>query len=471
MGFIVVAACLGVCAILLCRLFVVPHDLRHLPRVPVLPLLWSYSRGEPEDKRLRRLVLPFANEMGEEIVLVWALGRWMVHILDHKVGYDVFANIDLFPKEDPPDDLLLWRFIGRNNILLSNGEQWRRHSKVIRNAINQSIPVPQFASLSRRLFSVIGGGQSTQHFDDLAQRFALDAVGTTAFGYDFDAIAHDSPFVRNYNTIMHAIANPLYLIMPFLERVVPRHSLKKRMDILAERFGEILVEKRETPGPDMLTNMLQDVHLTDGELRDNMLLLFIAGHDTSAGGIASLMYFLAKHDELQTQARKEVVDVLGTTDCPTVENVQRMPFLMSCVREALRINTPIAYVVPRSASMPIQLGRYTIPANTSIVLNIYAVHHNERDWPAPFDFDPNRFQNISTVGAAWIPFGLGPRQCPAKAFALHEQMVLTAMMLREYKWSLPASSVHADDVQNAFSPFALCLPHRLDLVCTRIETP
>ncbi|KAI0308699.1 hypothetical protein OF83DRAFT_1073132 [Amylostereum chailletii] len=78
----------GICAGLffISRPFLfVPHDLRHLPRVPILPLLWSYLRGEAEDKRLKRLVLPFANEKNEGIVLVWALGRWMVHILDRKV--------------------------------------------------------------------------------------------------------------------------------------------------------------------------------------------------------------------------------------------------------------------------------------------------------------------------------------------------------------------------------------------------
>ena len=87
MPFGVISAFLGVCIlstiILARRLFVVPLELRHLPRVPVLPLLWSYAKGEPEDKRLRRLVLPFAGN--EEIVLVWALGRWMIHVLDYKV--------------------------------------------------------------------------------------------------------------------------------------------------------------------------------------------------------------------------------------------------------------------------------------------------------------------------------------------------------------------------------------------------
>jgi len=65
--------------------FTVPAHLRHLPCVPIFPLLRSYLSGEVEDTRLRRLILPFANEKGEGVVLVWALGRWMVHLLDEKV--------------------------------------------------------------------------------------------------------------------------------------------------------------------------------------------------------------------------------------------------------------------------------------------------------------------------------------------------------------------------------------------------
>lgn len=179
------------------------------------------------------------------------------------------------------------------------------------------------------------------------------------------------------------------------------------------------------------------------------------------------MYFLAKYPHIQERARKEVLEVLGETTDPTFENVQQMHYLMACVREGLRINTPIQYVVPRVSASAVSLGQYVIPANTSIILNIHAIHHSEVNWPEPFKFDPDRFPKGFNGGAAWVPFGLGPRQCPAKAFALNEQMVLTAMLLRQYEWALPAKSRHAVAVQNAFSPFALSLPHQLDLEFTR----
>lgn len=72
-------------ALVVFQLFTVPSHLRHLPRVPIFPLLVSYLSGEVEDVRIKRLILPYANERDEGLVLVWALGRWMIHILDHRV--------------------------------------------------------------------------------------------------------------------------------------------------------------------------------------------------------------------------------------------------------------------------------------------------------------------------------------------------------------------------------------------------
>lgn len=189
--------------------------------------------------------------------------------------------------------------------------------------------------------------------------------------------------------------------------------------------------------------------------------------DTSAGGISTLIYYLAKHSDVQDRARREVLDILGPESDPTLDDISRMRYLTACIREALRVNTPISYVVPRVSTSVVSLGRYTIPPNTSIVLNIYAIHHNDVDWPEPFKFDPDRFLTPSKGQSGSISFGMGPRQCPAQTFALDEQLVMTAMLLREYEWSIPSTSVHADEVQNAFSPFALSLPRNLDLRITR----
>lgn len=93
------------------------------------------------------------------------------------------------------------------------------------------------------------------------------------------------------------------------------------------------------------------------------------------------------------------------------------------------------------------------------------MHHNEVVYPDPHVFRPERFLDEEGTGAgaligkeSWIPFANGPRQCPARNFALYEQRALAVMLLREYEWVLPEKSVHQDGLKNAFSPFALTVP-------------
>lgn len=103
------------------------------------------------------------------------------------------------------------------------------------------------------------------------QRFTLDAVGTTALGHDFNAIEDDeSPFVKEYGNVMESISNPLYLIFPRLEKWAPRVLLAKQIDGLRAKFDVLMEEKREKPGKDMFTFMLDHPEMTNDECRDNM---------------------------------------------------------------------------------------------------------------------------------------------------------------------------------------------------------
>jgi cytochrome P450 len=108
-------------------------------------------------------------------------------------------------------------------------------------------------------------------WDEFAQRFAVDVLGSTVFGHDFETLKAQSVFVREYNSVTRGIADLIYLIAPFLEKIVPRKTLLRRIDNLTEQFLAPLKAKEEAPGDEMMSYMLQK------ELRDNMILLFISG--------------------------------------------------------------------------------------------------------------------------------------------------------------------------------------------------
>ncbi|EIW58355.1 cytochrome P450 [Trametes versicolor FP-101664 SS1] len=441
----------------------VPAHLRHLPKVPVMPLLLSYLSGEVEERRVKRIIIPFAQKAGTDVVLVFCLGEWVVHIVEANAAKRIMEQRGL-RKQELPAEMLLWRLTGRQNVFTAEGEMWKRHAKIMHEALHRTIPIEQFAALSRKTFALIGDGGRVQ-WNDYTHRFSLDAVGTTVIGYDFEAL--DKPhgaFVERYHEVMAAISSPAYIFLPALERWMPRPAIRDMVDSLVEEFRVLLQKKRDHPGPDMITYMLENPEMSETELRDNIIVTFMGGHDTTAGSLSTIVFLLGQYQDVQARLRAEVASIMGS-DEPRLEHFSRMPYLNAVIRESMRFNNPSNVLIPRLSDDPLQVGAHVIPPDTPFIINMCAILHNSTSWADPDAFDPDRFLNSdkSTADASWIPFGLGPRQCPARAFSLYEQKVLVSMLLREYRWWIPKDTVHHDYIKNAFSPFALSLPYDVDI--------
>ena len=178
--------------------------------------------------------------------------------------------------------------------------------------------------------------------------------------------------------------------------------------------------------------------------------------------MSSVVYFLAKHRECQERARGEVLNVLGENEDITAAQLSCMPFFNACIRETMRLNGPSVATIPRLCDLPIRLGGHLIPPNVPITLNLYGILHNDEIWTFPDEFRPDRWlSGDESLDIAWMPFGTGPRRCPAANFSLYEQRTLLAMLLRKYEWTLPAGSPHQKRLKNALSTFALNLPDNL----------
>lgn len=241
---------------------------------------------------------------------------------------------------------------------------------------------------------------------------------------------------------MSNIASPVRLILPFLDDWFPRHAVIQDVHSLNARYGALLEAKKKDLGVDLLSHLLEDSTLSTEELISNFSILFSAGHvrslphlkitqpfrltrtpyeqDTTSGALSTAVYHLAQHPEHQSTARAEVLSVLAGRDEPTFDDLGRLPFLNACIKEALRINSPISLLPARITTEHVLLGKYSIPAGVSLVPNLCAVHYAEKDWMFPSEFDPYRFIYSKTRAVANIPFGTGPRQCVARQFSLYE---------------------------------------------------
>jgi cytochrome P450 len=183
----------------------------------------------------------------------------------------------------------------------------------------------------------------------------------------------------------------------------------------------------------------------DRSLRDQILTLFFAGHETSATSLSWIHYLLSQHPNVRTKLRAEVDRVLGKRT-PTMEDLDRLPYTEQVVNESLRLYSPI-HSISRVALEADALGGYAIPEGATIYVSLYATHRLAQFWPEPERFDPERFtpaENERRPRFAFIPFAAGHRNCVGGTAAIAELKLAIALLAQRYELDLaPGHRVEA----------------------------
>lgn len=219
------------------------------------------------------------------------------------------------------------------------------------------------------------------------------------------------------------------------------------IEMLDLYVADMVAERRKHPGAksDLLSRLLgahDDEHqtrMTDKQLRDEVLTLFVAGHETTATGLAWTLYYLTRAPALYAQARAEV-DALGS-HVPSLEDLPKLGFLLRAFKESLRIAPPV-YISSRQVWQGgAHVGQVDLRPGTACVFSPYALHHRASIWPEPQTFDPDRFlpENESKRHKlAWLPFSAGPRVCIGNHFSLMEAQLVLARILQRFDLSTAA---------------------------------
>ncbi|RGB39207.1 cytochrome P450 [Rhizophagus diaphanus] len=173
----------------------------------------------------------------------------------------------------------------------------------------------------------------------------------------------------------------------------------------------------------------------------------LAGHDTTANALTTILYLLAAHKDAQKKVRDEILRVLGDDLTPSAEQQKELKYMNMVMNENLRLYPPVAQLPRRFSAQEIKFRNHVIPAKTAIILNIYGIHHSSRNWKDPENFIPERFENEKHDYYAWLGFGGGSRICLGINFSLIEQRIMLCALLRKYEIFLPADSIHKDKLQ------------------------
>lgn len=329
-------------------------------------------------------------------------------------------------------------------LLTSEGAVWRRQRKLAQPIFhNDRVKdyVPVFVRRARRVADDWAAqGRAEVHGDMM--RLALEIVSEALFQ---SAVEADVPTIaRSLTAVTQAFVGfpfPFWLPLP---RHVQAWRQVKQLDavisrMIAERKSEIAHGR--PPGVDLLSLLLQARDdaaqpMSDRQLRDELMTVFLAGHETTAIALTFAIDLIARYPEVAGRLHLEWDAALGGNE-PAAADLQRLDYTRAVIQEAMRLYPP-AWFIGRETVDEYEIGGYVLPRGTTCFLCPIQLHRDARFFPDPLQFDPGRWLEGARKPPryAYFPFGAGPRSCIGAGFAMLEMTAALPMLLRRFEIEL-----------------------------------
>lgn len=317
----------------------------------------------------------------------------------------------------------LRQIIGQSSMVLS-GSRHRERRSVIHQHLARGVTtnyVSQISAMMRRHAALMAReGSFDAH--SVTAPLALRVISMILFGEGALSRGDENALVEAVHRVEDDLARSMFKIMPDCPwaRAEKRRTLAEARKIMAFVVGRA----RSKASASSLIRSLQALNLTDEELSDEVLLLFLAGHHTTGAAAAWLLYFLGTNRDLcEAIAREawEISDHTGEIDSARLPNAT---LSLAAAHETLRL-FPSAYWLSREAKSRVEIGGREFRAGTTFIISPWHMHRDPRFWERPDEFDVNRNH---TRNAAYIPFGAGPRACVGFGVGLLELQLLALVM-------------------------------------------
>lgn len=377
--------------------------------------------------------------------------RWLYTVRDPAHVREMLVGR---PKDFPKSVMMgsMLKSLTGESIFTTNGEVWRRQRDLIDPALEQARIKESFERMRQAADAAVtdldrrAARDGVVFIDDAMTHFTADVIFRTLFSEPIDArsgrrafaafetfqklaYAHGMVRLSGLPTFVFPGSLPAIFAAWRIRRVMWK-PLKRRLD--AHRAG--------APPRDDILGALLRVGAESGcggfrprELLDQVCMLFLAGHETSASAIAWAFYLLANSPEDQARVRQEVEAAAG--DAPLeFSNLRRLDFTRDVFREAMRLYPPVAFVA-RDTVQCEHMGSREVDPNSVIFIAPWLMHRNSLLWEAADEFRPCRFatpEGKAAMKTAFMPFSMGERVCPGAAFALQEGVMMLAMAVRAF---------------------------------------
>ncbi|MCB8966639.1 MAG: cytochrome P450 [Ardenticatenaceae bacterium] len=379
------------------------------------------------------------------------------------------SKVDLFPKADR-DIELLSRFLGKG-LLSSSGDLHRHQRKLAQPAFHMRRINAYADTMTNYAASLRDQWQPGETHDMSEEMMTLTMfiVAKTLFDADKDQMTGLAQTVGeavgSIQTITDAEFN-LPLVIPEWMPTRNNRERKQARKVLYETIDMMIAARRETAVSgqiedtgDLLSMLLlsQDEDgnfMPDHQVRDELVTLFVAGHETTSNALTWTWYLLAEHPAVEAKLHAELDRVLNGR-LPTLADLNELTYTEMVIKEALRLYPPAWSLSGRQATTDTSIGDYFVAQNSIVFISPFVMHRLPQYFPDPEAFIPERFtpeQEAALPRYTYLPFGGGPRVCIGNSFALMEARLILATLAQRYRFRLAPDQVVARNPQITLSP-------------------
>jgi cytochrome P450 len=330
-----------------------------------------------------------------------------------------------------------------NGLLTNEGESWLRQRRLIQPAFHrdriESYGNTMVAYTERMMAGWRDGEVRDIHRDTM--RLALEIVAKALFNVEItserDRVATALNTVMELGSGGRMLLPPLLRMLPTPGNIRYRHAARQLDDIV---YGLIRHRRSNGQGADDLLSALLQAQdesgggMRDEQLRDEVMTLLLAGHETTAVSLSWTWHLLAQHPEIEKKLWSELREVLHGRS-PTTQDLSKLPYTERVVKEVMRLYPP-AWAIVRNSLEDCELGGYRVPARATLMMSQWVMHRDPRYFEQPERFNPDRWLDDRAKGTpkfAYFPFGGGPRSCIGAVFATMEAILVLATIAQKYQ--------------------------------------